>query len=222
MATIDLSGETDAQKRAAAGLAAFTDNPNMHASSVNSSVLNGVASTARASLEKGVEEMRNFVEQNPSSVRAWCFCVAVLEALYCSLGIFNLFALSFTPVEYIVNLYVCLFALITVALEGKSDWPVVSWVQEKIFHQAHFLSTVHGRACFYIFHGTLGMGRMKDDMLMFIFGLSFTGVGILILIQTWKKSRQVTNNGDDQPVAILTYPSKYEPRDHLLRDTMPA
>lgn len=85
--------------------------------------------------------------------------MGLAQAVYCALGIVNIFALSFTPVEYMVNLYLCVFAVITLVLEGKPEWPGVQTVQEKIFFQAHFLSTVHGRAGFYLFQGTFGMAR---------------------------------------------------------------
>ena len=66
-----------------------------------------------------VEEIRNFIEQNPSSIRASVFSMALCQSVYCALGIINIFGLSFKPVEYMVNLYLCVFALITLILEGR-------------------------------------------------------------------------------------------------------
>ncbi|CAD7937936.1 unnamed protein product [Amoebophrya sp. A25] len=112
--------------------------------------------------------------------------MALASAVYCGLGIFNIFNLSFTPVEYMVNLYLCLFAVVTLILEGKPEWPGVNKIQEKIFFQAHFLSTVGGRAGFYIFQGTFAMARYDEDLLMFLFGLGFFAIGALILGQQYR------------------------------------
>lgn len=142
--------------------------------------------TAKTVLDRGIVEVRNFVEQNPSQVRATVFLMALASAVYCGLGIFNIFALSFTPVEYMVNVYLMLFAIVTLMMEGKPEWPGVSKVQEKIFFQAHFLSTVGGRAGFYIFQGTFGMARYDSDLLQFLFGVGFFAIGVLVLLQQWR------------------------------------
>ena len=51
------------------------------------------------------------------------------------------------------------------------------------------MSTVTGRAMFYVFLGSFGMARLDDDFLMFLFGLGFFAVGVLILVQQWKSNR---------------------------------
>ena len=89
---------------------------------------------------------------------------------------------------------------------GKPEWPLVAWAQEKIFYQAHFLSTIHGRAMFYIFQGTFGMARYDDDKLMFLFGLGFFFVGALIVVQQYK-ARQMGGGR-----------MGFEPRENLLVD----
>ena len=44
---------------------------------------------------------------------------------------------------------------------------------------------------FYVFLGSFGMARLDDDFLMFLFGLGFFAVGILILVQQWKSNRNL-------------------------------
>lgn len=152
--------------------------------------LSSVAQGAKATLGRASEELRNFIEQNPSQVRATIFLIGACQFIYCALGTFNIFSLSFTPVEYMVNVYLCLFAVVTLVLEGKSEWPGVARVQEKVFFQAHFLSTIPGRAMFYVFQGTFGLARFDDDPLMALFGLGFFAIGVLIVLQQWRVNRQ--------------------------------
>ncbi|CAD7947583.1 unnamed protein product [Amoebophrya sp. A120] len=159
----------------------------------SASLVESAVGTAKTVLDRSVTEVRNFVEQNPSQIRATVFLMGLAQAVYCGLGIVNIFALSFTPVEYMVNLYLCLFAVVTLILEGKPEWPGVSGVQEKIFFQAHFLSTVHGRAGFYMFQGTFGMARYDSDFLMFVFGLGFFAIGALVLAQQYRNRGQTAN-----------------------------
>mmetsp|Transcript_23933 Transcript_23933/g.60404 ORF Transcript_23933/g.60404 Transcript_23933/m.60404 type:complete len:220 (+) Transcript_23933:308-967(+) len=176
--------------------------PASSARSGSASMVEAAVGTAKTVLDRSVTEVRNFIEQNPSQVRATVFLMGLAQAVYCALGIVNIFALSFTPVEYMVNLYLCVFAVITLVLEGKPEWPGVQTVQEKIFFQAHFLSTVHGRAGFYLFQGTFGMARYETDLLMFVFGVGFFAIGSLILFQSYK-----SRNADGSL-----------PRENLLRD----
>ena len=152
--------------------------------------INSAANMAKSTLEGGISEIRNFVEQNPSSVRAFLFMAALSQGIYCGLGIFNIFSLTFSPTDYLINAYICLFAVTTLALEGKPEWPMVASIQERIFFQAHFLSTTGGRAFFYCFQGTFGMARYEQDLLMFLFGLCFFVVGFLILLREWRARKR--------------------------------
>lgn len=157
--------------------------------SIQSTMVASAVDQAKQTALRGVAEIRNFVEQNPSQVRATVFMMGACQLVYCGLGIINIFALTFTPVEFLVNLYLCLFAVVTLVLEGKAEWPGVQRVQEKLFYEVHMLSTVAGRAMFYVFQGTLGMARYHDDLLMGGFGFGFFTIGVLIMIQQYRLGR---------------------------------
>lgn len=213
--SVDLSGPAGNVNMSASapGGTLNTDNDNNNNDTkhfvlpIDNPMINSAANVAGSALERGVAEIRNFVEQNPSSVRATIFTMAFLEALYCLLGVFNVFTAAFTPIQYLINIYILLFACVTLVLEGKHEWPFVAAIQEKIFFQAHFLSQVHGRAFFYVFQGTFGMalrGPLEDPP-MFIFGLSFLVVGLLIIVQQMK--RKASGSGDN--------------RENLLREFVP-
>lgn len=161
--------------------------------------INAAANMAKNGLDQGLTEMRNFVEQNPSQVRAFVFLVALCQSIYSFLGLFNVFGIVFSlsVTEYLINAYICLFGGITLALEGKPEWPLVASIQERIFFQAHFLSTVNGRAFFYVFQGTLGMARYDKDFLTFLFGTCFFTIGALIVAREYRARKRAAVNGAD-------------------------
>ena len=105
--SVDLSGGAGGQQNI--NMSASAPGGTLHNDDVNGNndvkhfvmnpMLDAAAETARASLERGVSEIRNFIEQNPSSVRATIFTMAFLEAIYCVLGVFNVFTAAFTPIR---------------------------------------------------------------------------------------------------------------------------
>jgi hypothetical protein len=151
-------------------------------------------STAKMALDRSVDEIKNFIESNPSSVRVSVFGMALCTCVYTALKALWIFKAVFNPTEYLVNCYLCVFAATTLVLEGKPEWPFVAYLQEKTFYQAHFLSTVHGRALFYLFQGTFGMAAI-DDSIQMLFGFGFFVVGVLILIQQYKASKNKAAHG---------------------------
>lgn len=169
------SAASTAPSSGGGGHSAFTDNP----------MLAVAGSTAKMALDRSVDEIKNFIESNPSSVRVAVFAMALCTCVYTALKALWIFKMVFNPTEYVVNFYLFIFSATTLVLEGKPEWPFVAFLQEKIFYQAHFLSTVHGRALFYLFQGTFGMAKV-DDEISVLFGFGFFVVGVLILVQQYK------------------------------------
>jgi len=202
--TIDLSQDrkmvnmSDSKNTSASGAGGFgapnslpTGGSSNNVGSNNNMAAGGaVLSMVTETATRGLAEVKSFMEQNPSQVRATVFLLACITSVYCGLGLFNVFSTLTSPIEYMVNCYLFIFSCVTIVLEGKSEWPGFSRIQEKVFYQAHFLSTVTGRGVFYLFQGTFGMARLDVDMLMFLCGVGYFAIGTLVIMQSWRASRQ--------------------------------
>mmetsp|Transcript_128050 Transcript_128050/g.332032 ORF Transcript_128050/g.332032 Transcript_128050/m.332032 type:complete len:185 (+) Transcript_128050:99-653(+) len=146
-------------------------------------------------LTGGLKHLRSFkIEQGPGLLRFIAICAGLASfvcAVYEMTGIMS--ALSH-PVQYILYVYICLFAFTTMLFEAKQEWfeksgslKMLGDYQEKLIKHCEFLTLMGGRGLFYIFQATLWL-TFADTLSEFLeigaaCALGF--VGILHLFAHW-------------------------------------
>lgn len=132
-----------------------------------------VAAASKTAASKGLEhatagfiEARRYAQQNPDSVRAMSFSIALALLVFSVLGAINVFDALFKPHQYLIALYNIAFAAVIIVADGNPDWFTKYWdAQKKLFGAAAFLASQTGRAAFYFYVGSINLFMLPDNWL---------------------------------------------------------
>jgi hypothetical protein len=160
--------------------------------SARSILVAAAKSAAGQSVEKattGFGEARRYTQQNPDSVRALSFCIAMALFIFSILGVLNVFNALFKPYQYLFALYNIIFAAVIIVADGDRTWFMKYWdAQEKLFGAAAFLATQSGRAAFYFYVGSINLFMLPENWLWKFIYLGLGGVlclnGALMLLDS--------------------------------------
>merc|ERR1719152_905673 len=90
----------------------------------------------------------------------------------------------FSPIHYVINVYLLFFAAVGCILEGPEatieKFPVVQKAQGFVHEFAKFLTELWGRGVFYVFQASLAM--CHTNILFFIIGLYMLVIGGLTIM----------------------------------------
>lgn len=126
----------------------------------------GIARQGVTHAKASLAEVQRYAQQNPYSVRAISFFIALALFVFSILGMINLFDAVFKPHQYLFALYNMLFAVIIIVADGNPDWFRKCWdVQDKLFTSAAFLTSQPGRAAFYFFVGSINLFMLPETFL---------------------------------------------------------
>jgi hypothetical protein len=147
-------------------------------------------SAAVDSTKHGIREIGAYIQENPTSVKVFCFITGLVLIVFSILGCFNLFGAAFAPREYLSNVYNVMFGILICVCDGKESWMVSCFnVQAKLFEQAFFLATQTGRAMFYIYIGSMTLLVLPDSVFWKIVYIAIGGwlclMALLMLIIQW-------------------------------------
>eukprot|EP00927_Polykrikos_kofoidii_P013347 TRINITY_DN15812_c0_g2_i1.p1 TRINITY_DN15812_c0_g2~~TRINITY_DN15812_c0_g2_i1.p1 ORF type:complete len:213 (+),score=47.26 TRINITY_DN15812_c0_g2_i1:218-856(+) len=148
------------------------------------------ATQASDSAKKSLSEIKAYIQENPTSVKVFCFLIGLTLIVFSILGCFNLFAAAFEPREYLGNLYNVFFGLIICICDGKESWmKTCGDVQGKLFRYAFFLATQTGRALFYLYVGSMTLLTLPDNVVWSLIYVVIGGVlcilAFLMLVINW-------------------------------------
>jgi len=125
-----------------------------------------VASQGMTHAKTSFIEVHRYAKQNPDSVRAISFLLAIALFVFSLLGIFNVFNAVFKPHQYLFALYNMIFAGVIIVADGNPEWFRRFWdAQEKLFGAAAFLASQTGRAAFYFYVGSINLFMLPDSWL---------------------------------------------------------
>ena len=119
-----------------------------------------------------VSQFGNYVQTNPAGVRIIGGIGGIGLTAVSVMSCFAIFNSFLSPLTYIQNIFFLVFG---VAISIVSIMPS-SAMAESIYAQAHFLSTLQGRAIFFLYLGAL------------LFGSGFSGASaswVYLLIGSW-------------------------------------
>lgn len=133
------------------------------------------------------ETVQRHVVASSWTVKSVAFTVAMVLLASSVLALFNVFSVVFNPFQYLQAIYNAVFAGAIVVMEGDPAWfNRCGGLQEKLFHQAGFLSSRTGRAVFYFYVGSMNLFLLPDNWLWKLIylgiGLGLCVVGVLSLL----------------------------------------
>eukprot|EP00451_Oxyrrhis_marina_P002548 CAMPEP_0204254026 /NCGR_PEP_ID=MMETSP0468-20130131/2304_1 /ASSEMBLY_ACC=CAM_ASM_000383 /TAXON_ID=2969 /ORGANISM="Oxyrrhis marina" /LENGTH=211 /DNA_ID=CAMNT_0051227721 /DNA_START=48 /DNA_END=683 /DNA_ORIENTATION=+ len=145
-------------------------------------------------LEKGKElgsqamdGLAHYIKKGPTGVSFLCFVGGVAMTVC---GVFETIGGLLNPFSLVLNVYLCLFGIVTVLLEADAELfrsmkmefavkPIMGY-QAKVNEQAQFLTTMLGRGGFYIFLGTLAISQCIF-CLYFLVGIWMIVMGAMLV-----------------------------------------
>jgi len=125
-----------------------------------------VASKGVTHAKKSFLEVRRYAHQNPDSVRAISFLLALALFGFSLLGMLNVFDALFKPYQYLFALYNMIFAGVIIVADGNPEWFRRFWdAQDRLFSAAAFLASQTGRAGFYFYVGSINLFMLPETWL---------------------------------------------------------
>mmetsp|Transcript_106016 Transcript_106016/g.285166 ORF Transcript_106016/g.285166 Transcript_106016/m.285166 type:complete len:225 (-) Transcript_106016:130-804(-) len=120
-------------------------------------------------------EVRAYIQENHGSLKVFCFCIALALLTTSVLSVVNIFKVAFQPFHYLFSVYNVIFALAIAIIDGKPEWyRRCGDVQRKLFSAAPILASHLGRACFYLYVGSINLVMLPDNRL---WKLIYIGIG---------------------------------------------
>jgi len=125
---------------------------------------------AKEGVTQVVSEVQNnfhrYVQEGPAGISVLCFIGGLVTAVVGFFGLFNLGGIFTQPFQYVLNIYLTVFGVVTFLLESDLESfqrvkilgrlaPLVERYQMEVEKRANFLTELRGRGFFYIFIGTL-------------------------------------------------------------------
>lgn len=113
-------------------------------------------SGGRGALDNNLFEIKLYVFQNPAPFHAVSFCCGFVLTLLSFIGLLPGVQGIVVPSQHIICLYNMIFGIIIMIVDGKQG--IVDkccGIQTKTFQHFPFLLRRYGRACFYVYVGTL-------------------------------------------------------------------
>lgn len=142
-------------------------------------------------------EVHRYAQQNPNSVRAISFLLAIALFAFSVLGMLNVFNAVFQPYQYLFAFYNMIFAGIIIVADGNPEWFRKFWdAQEKLFSAASFLASQTGRAAFYFYVGSINLFMLPENWLWKVIYVCLGGAlcfnGALMLLDSACARRRQT------------------------------
>eukprot|EP00928_Gymnodinium_smaydae_P036164 TRINITY_DN25314_c0_g1_i1.p1 TRINITY_DN25314_c0_g1~~TRINITY_DN25314_c0_g1_i1.p1 ORF type:complete len:246 (-),score=51.69 TRINITY_DN25314_c0_g1_i1:97-732(-) len=135
------------------------------------------AEQAKSTTLHGLNEIKVYIQENPASVKVFCFMTGLVLVTFSILGLFNVFEAAFEPGEYVFNVFNVVFGFIICICDGKESWMKQCFnAQERLFTQAYFLATQTGRAMFYFYIGSMTMLTLPESWVWKIVYFAIGGV----------------------------------------------
>ncbi|CAK0894671.1 unnamed protein product [Prorocentrum cordatum] len=122
------------------------------------------------------------IEQAPGMVRFVAFVAGCACIFFALLRLVSFFSML-DPVTYILQVYILIFASVTMLFEASPDVIEMlgpfSKFQDLLIQNCPFLTTAFGRGLFYIFQGTLWFSLGNVNLLECVAALSLSAVGAI-------------------------------------------
>lgn len=108
-----------------------------------------------------VSQFGTYVKNNPMGVRIIGAIGGLGLTVVSILSCFAVFNTFLTPITYILNVFYLVFGLVITAVTILPN----SFISESVYGQAHFMSTLGGKAFFFLYLGALlfGSGLSGQD-----------------------------------------------------------
>lgn len=150
---------------------------------------------ARDGLGDAVTQLGSYVQEGPAGVSILCFLGGIATTIVGILGVLNFTRVAASPFQYVLNLYLTLFGIVTFLLEAdveavrklKIFGALAPWVEQyqlEIFKRANFLTELRGRGFFFVFVGSLAITQCFP-CLLFIVGIWNLVMGVLCVLMSY-------------------------------------
>merc|ERR1719253_561178 len=164
----------------------------------------------------GVDELGAHIEKGNDGLSILALIMEIVITVSAIIGMLSVGDIVFSPIHYVINVYLLFFAAVGCILEGPEStiekFPVLQKAQGFVFEFAKFLTELWGRGVFYVFQASLAM--CHTNPLFFIVGLLMFLVGVLTIMSQFapENTKKVVKIGVSQlKGATGPYAAKYEP-----------
>jgi len=136
-------------------------------------------------------ELHSYIQEGPAGVSVLCFLGGLATTIVGFLGLLSVFSVVLSPFQYVLNVYLTGFGVISVLLEADVERikdrriigrlaPWCQYYQQQVFEKAKFLTELRGRGLFYVFVGTLAVTQCFL-CLLFVVGMWNLTMGVFCL-----------------------------------------
>merc|ERR1712216_153391 len=101
---------------------AANDAANKAAANVAKAAAQNTARQTGQAAKSGVVELKLYVQENPWSVKIFCFFTGMALSVCSGVGVVNIFGAAFKPSEWLTSLYNTIFGLVICICDGKPEW----------------------------------------------------------------------------------------------------
>jgi len=151
--------------------------------------------TARDGLGEAIQQLGGYVQEGPAGVSILCFLGGLATTIVGVLGILNFTSMASSPFQYVLNLYLTLFGVVTFLLEADVEavrklrilGALAPWVeryQMEVFNRAQFLTELRGRGLFFVFVGSLAITQCVMCLLFFV-GIWNLFMGVVCVMMSY-------------------------------------
>eukprot|EP00416_Gambierdiscus_australes_P039844 CAMPEP_0171101978 /NCGR_PEP_ID=MMETSP0766_2-20121228/56501_1 /TAXON_ID=439317 /ORGANISM="Gambierdiscus australes, Strain CAWD 149" /LENGTH=209 /DNA_ID=CAMNT_0011562147 /DNA_START=51 /DNA_END=680 /DNA_ORIENTATION=+ len=154
-------------------------------------------------LKMGAGEISVYIEKNHYSIHVLSFCGGAALSVVSFLGLLNVFAPLFGPLNYVLKFYQLCFGLIICIIDGPSDR--LPRVQATIVQYLPVLHNNLGRALFYLFIASLeGTQASWIHMLVGWYFLVISFMFVALKAKTLCSSSSSAGSDSEEPGKTLS------------------
>ncbi|CDJ64887.1 Chromosome III, complete sequence, related [Eimeria necatrix] len=143
---------------------------------------------------KVLQQATEFLGEGPKPLRFLCFIGGLMTVVTSGLACINIFSILVEPSNYILQVYLVLFGLLTMAVEAK-DIPPLERMRPFFFSWFRFLTVPGGKGCFYIFYGSLSLSLWRSSFFLALVGIYTASMGIVCVLVHFGMRQELQQHG---------------------------
>lgn len=158
----------------------------------------GVSSRFQEVLIRGgskvLQQATEFIGEGPKPLRFLCFVGGLVTVLIAGLACLNVFSFIVDPSNYILQVYLVLFGLLTMVVEAK-DIPPLERLRPFFFSWFRFLTVPGGKGCFYLFYGSLSISLWRSSFILALIGIYTASMGVVCVLVHFGMRHELQQHG---------------------------
>lgn len=130
---------------------------------------------------KVLQQATEFMGEGPKPLRFLCFFGGLVTVAASGLACLNILSFLAHPSNYILQLYLVLFGILTMVVEAK-DIPPLERMRPFFTSWFRFLTVPGGKGSFYLFYGSLSISLWRSSFILALVGIYTASMGIVCIL----------------------------------------